>query len=168
MATSAAETTLKAGPIKDILQMSVAGGVNHYLSDGNNYSHEYTNWFYRADMSVTYRKFMLAFQIQSNWNWFWGENVYGGENYHILQAKYNHKKFSVGVGVFNPFADNYKQVNENWSQYASVKRINYINESSRMVILQFSWNLSFGRSYQSTQKKLNNSDNDSGVISTGK
>lgn len=164
----AAETTLKAGPIKDILQMSVAGGVNHYLSDGNNYSHEYTNWFYRADMSVTYRKFMLAFQIQSNWNWFWGENVYGGENYHILQAKYNHKKFSVGVGVFNPFADNYKQVNENWSQYASVKRINYINESSRMVILQFSWNLSFGRSYQSTQKKLNNSDNDSGVISTGK
>ena len=163
-----AETTLKAQPFKDVLQLSVTGGVNHYLSDGNSYSHEYTNWFYRADMSAKYKKFMLAFQIQSNWNWFWGENIYGGENYHILQLKYNHKNISVGAGVFNPFADNYKTVNENWSKVASVKRAMYINESSRMIALSFTWNLNFGRSYQSAQKKLNNSDNDSGVITNGK
>ena len=78
-------------PLKDLLQVSATGGVNHYLSDGNTYNHEYTNWFYRGDLSFVYKKVMLAFQIQSNWNWFWGENVYGGENYHLLQAKYNMK-----------------------------------------------------------------------------
>ena len=162
------ETTLKVKPLKDLLQVSATGGVNHYLSDGNTYNHEYTNWFYRGDLSFVYKKVMLAFQIQSNWNWFWGENVYGGENYHILQAKYNMKNCSIGLGVFNPFSDNYKVVNENWSQHATIKKANYINESSRLVMVQFSWNLSFGRKYASAQKKLQNSDSDSGIVTNSK
>lgn len=162
------ETTLKVKPLKDLLQVSATGGVNHYLSDGNTYNHEYTNWFYRGDLSFVYKKVMLAFQIQSNWNWFWGENVYGGENYHLLQAKYNMKNCSIGLGVFNPFSDNYKVVNENWSQHATIKKANYINESSRLVMVQFSWNLSFGRKYASAQKKLQNSDSDSGIVTNSK
>ena len=34
----------RVGPIKDILQFSFTGGVNHYISNGNTYSHRYTNW----------------------------------------------------------------------------------------------------------------------------
>ena len=35
----------RVGPIKDILQFSFTGGVNHYISNGNTYSHRYTNWY---------------------------------------------------------------------------------------------------------------------------
>jgi len=70
--------------------------------------------------------------------------------------------------MFNPFADNYKQENENWSQYASYKRSNYIKESSRMFLMQFTYNFSFGRKFKGDQKRLNNTDDDSGVMSTGK
>ncbi|MCC8144278.1 MAG: hypothetical protein LUD02_10370 [Tannerellaceae bacterium] len=44
----------------------------------------------------------------------------------------------------------------------------YINESSRMFMVQFSYNFSFGRSYSSGGKKIHNADSDSGVMSTGK
>ncbi|KAA6314224.1 TonB-dependent receptor SusC, partial [termite gut metagenome] len=72
------------------------------------------------------------------------------------------------VGMFNPFVDNYKQESENRSQYASYKKSNYINESSHMLLVRFAWNFSFGRTFKADQKRLNNSDDDSGVMSTGK
>ena len=39
-----ASANLRVGPIKDILQFSVNGGMNHYMSNGNTYTHRYTNW----------------------------------------------------------------------------------------------------------------------------
>ncbi len=160
--------TFRVGPIKDILQLSVTGGVNHYISNGNNYFHTYTNWYYRGSLSATWKKFVLGYEIQSNYNTFWGENLYGGENFQVLALRYNHKRFSLGVGAFNPFSDDYKVKSENWSQYASTRRANYVNESSRMFMVQFSYNLEFGRKFKSVNKKLNNSDSESGVMSTGK
>ncbi|MCD8193588.1 MAG: carboxypeptidase-like regulatory domain-containing protein [Tannerellaceae bacterium] len=164
----ASRATVRVGPLKDILQVSVTGGVNHYLSNDNTYAHRYTNWFYSTSLSATYKKFVLGYEIQSNWNWFWGENLSGGENIQVMFLKYNHKNLSVGGGVFNPFIDNYKVESENWSQHASYKKKMYINESSRMFMVQLSYNFSFGRSYSSGNKKLHNADSDSGVMSTGK
>lgn len=164
----AGSATLRVGPIKDILQLTVTGGVNHYISNGNTYKHTYTNWFCNANMSATYKKFMLGGGLMTNWNWFYGESMNGGENLHYVQLKYNQKKYSVSVGMFNPFSDNYKQENENWSQYASYKKSNYIKASSRMLLMQFTYNFSFGRTFKGGQKRLNNTDDSSGVMSTGK
>jgi hypothetical protein len=142
---AASRLMLRIGPVKDILQLSVTGGVNHYISNGNTYHHTYTNW-----------------------NWFYGETMDGGENLHYVVVSYKHKNLSVALGMFNPFADNYKQDTENWSQYASYHRSNYINESSRMPFVRLTWNFSFGRTFNAGQKRLNNTDNDSGVMNTGK
>lgn len=164
----AARTTFRVGPVKDILQFSLTGGVNHYRSNGNTYTHRYTNWFYNGEVSANYKRFLLLFGVETNWNWFRGETLNGGENIHYCMAKYNLKNMSFGLSMFNPFTDNYKQVNENWSQYASYKRVNYINESSRLLMVHFSYNFSFGRKFTAAQKRLHNSDNDSGVMSSGK
>jgi hypothetical protein len=92
----------------------------------------------------------------------------GGENFHYLMLGYNYKNLSLTAGMFNPFADNYKVDTENRSQYASYKRSMYINETSRMFTLRLTYNFSFGHSFTSGQKRLNNADDDSGVMSTGK
>ncbi|MDL2265126.1 carboxypeptidase-like regulatory domain-containing protein [Parabacteroides sp. OttesenSCG-928-G21] len=164
----ASRLTLRVGPIKNILQFSVAGGVNHYISNGNTYNHKYTNWFLDANVSAAYKKFLLMGGIQTNWNWFYGETMSGGENIHYILLKYNHKNLSLGAGMMMPFMDNYKQETENWSQYASYKKSNYIKESSRMMVLQLTYNFSFGRAFNVGQKRVSNSDEDSGVMSTGK
>ena len=158
----------RVGPIKDILQFSFTGGVNHYISNGNTYSHRYTNWYCNMQASLTWKKFMLMYQLDTNWNWFWGETLEGGENIQILMAKYNFKNLSLGIGAFNPFSDNWKVQSENWNQYASSKKTSYIKESSRLFVVSVSYNFSFGRTYKVGQKRLNNSDSDSGVMSTGK
>ena len=163
-----ARATVRVGPIKDIVTLSVTEGVNHYISNGNTYSHEYTNWFTSMQLNAMYKNFTAAFIMETNWNWFYGETMSGGENIHILMLGYKHKNLSLTAGMFNPFVDNYKVEYENWSQHASYKKSNYINESSRMFLLRLSYNFSFGRSFKSGQKRLNNSDDDSGVMSTGK
>lgn len=159
---------LRVGPIRDILQFSFTGGVNHYMSHGNHYSHTYTNWFCEAEASLNYKQFSLFWQINTNWNNFWGETLSGGENIQMLAVYYKHKNLRVGVGAFNPFTDNYKVQSENWNKFASYKTNNYIKESSRMFLMNFSYNFSFGRSFKTAQRKVNNSDNDSGVMGTGK
>ena len=158
----------RVGPIKDILQFSFTGGVNHYISNGNTYSHRYTNWYCNMQGSFTWKKFMLVYQMNTNWNWFWGETLEGGENIQMFMAKYNFKNLSLGIGAFNPFSDNWKVQSENWNQYASSKKTSYIKESSRLFVVSVSYNFSFGRTYKAGQKRLNNSDSDSGVMSTGK
>ena len=158
----------RVGPIKDILQFSFTGGVNHYISKGNTYSHRYTNWYCNMQASLTWKKFMLMYQMNTNWNRFWGETLEGGENIQMFMAKYNFKNLSLGIGAFNPFSDNWKVQSENWNQYASSKKTSYIKESSRLFVVSVSYNFSFGRTYKAGQKRLNNSDSDSGVMSTGK
>lgn len=159
---------LRVGPIKDMLQFAFTGGVNHYMSHGNDYSHTYTNWFCEAEASLNYKKWSLYWQMYTNWNNFWGESLSGGENIQILSLYYTHKNLRIGAGAFNPFTDNYKQESENWNRFASYKKSNYIKESSRMFLVTFSYNFSFGRTFKSTQRKVHNSDDNSGVMSTGK
>jgi hypothetical protein len=54
---------------------------------------------------------------------------------------YKHKRITVGVGMGNPFVDNYKRINETFP---------------------------FGRNYQSGGKKIWNQDTDTGVMNTSK
>ena len=160
--------TLRVGPIKEIVTLSTTGGVNHYISNGNAYRHEYTNWFTNIQLNGMYKKFNATFGLNTSWNWFYGETLSGGENIHYLMAGYNHKDLSLSVGMFNPFVDNYKVDSENRSQYASYKKSNYLKESSRMLLLTLAYNFSFGRTFKSGQKRLNNTDDSSGVMSAGK
>jgi hypothetical protein len=165
---AASRLMLRIGPVKDILQLSVTGGVNHYISNGNTYHHTYTNWFMNGEISATYKKFMLGAGLMTNWNWFYGETMNGGENIHYAMISYKHKNVSVAFSMFNPFVDNYKQETENWSEYASYHRSNYIKETSRAFVIRLTWDFSFGRTFKAGEKRLNNTDEDSGVMSTGK
>ena len=56
----------------------------------------------------------------------------------MLSVMYKHKRITVGVGMGNPFVDNYKRINE-------------------------TCNFPFGRNYQSGGKKIWNQDTDTGV-----
>lgn len=159
---------LRLGPIHDILQISFTGGVNHYMSHGNDYDHTYTNWFCEAQTSLSYKRFSLTWEMNTNWNNFWGETLSGGENIQVMGAYYKHKNLRMGLGVVNPFTNDYKVQNENWNKFASYKTRNYIKESAQLFFVNLSYSFSFGRTFKAIQKKVSNSDNDSGVMNTGK
>lgn len=162
------EITLKVNRLWDFLQLSVTGGVTQTLSKGNTYSHKYTNLYYRASIFAMYKKWTLTFDIANNRNDIWGETVRGGENMHALMAMYNLKNISIGAGVMNPFMDNFKIVGENRNQYASNQHISYANEISRLFVLRFAWNFTYGRKQKITDKKIINKDTDTGIMNISK
>lgn len=162
------ELTLRAGMFWNILQLSLSSGVNRFWSDGKDYQHTYTNWYYRAEAMAQYKKLSAFFSIYNRRNNFWGESLNSGENMHLLMVNYKIKEVVVGAGVINPFSDNYKRIFENWNQHVSTYKETYINESSRAFFLTFAWNFNFGRKYQSGGKKIHNQDSESGVMNAGK
>ncbi len=107
---------------------------------------------------------MGYFMIQSNRNSFFGESLSSGENLHVLMLQYRLGKVNLGAGIINPFSDNYKREQENRNRYAGSKGAWHVKESAHMAFLTFAYNFSFGRQYQSKNKKINNSDTDAGVL----
>lgn len=162
------ELNVRAGMLWNVLQFSLAGGVNRFWSDGKDYNHIYTNWYYRAEVMAQYKKFAASFLIYNRRNRFWGETMSSGENLHLLNVIYRHKLMTFGAGIINPFVNNYKRMNETWNRYVSTYKEMYINESSRAFLLTFAWNFQFGRKYQSGGKKIWNQDTDAGVMNTSK
>lgn len=160
--------TLKANLFRDIVSLSVTGGANHYQSDGNSYKHKYTNLYYRVSLFANYKQWTLMANQYSAFNNFWGEQMKGGENGQELMVVYRHKGWNFGAGMANPLLNQFKVESEDRNQYASNNRTEFINDSAQMFVLQVSWNFSFGRKHQSAEKRLNNSDNDSGVMKAGK
>lgn len=158
------ELTFTVNPIQDMLTVSLTGGINRYLSNGNNYSHKHTNYYYRASLMFMVKKFMAQFQANNAYNNLWGETLYGGENTQQITIMYNQGKFVVGAGIISPFSGNYKRRTENMNTYSPYESYGYINNLSRMVMINFSCHFDFGRKAKTENKRMNNTDSDTGII----
>jgi hypothetical protein len=160
---------LRVGPVKDIATLALHGGVNHFVSNGNNYRHVCTEPYFTASLNVNYRNFRFYYEWQpAPWSQFYGETLQRGEVLQIVSLGYKYRDMNFGVQTFNPFFNDYRMDTENKSAYASYKRSMYVNDFPRLFVFTFSWNINFGRTFQSGQKRLNNSDDDAGVMNVGK
>jgi hypothetical protein len=164
------ELQLQLGPIKNILNLAFTTGMNYFNSRGLDYDYNYKNWYYMFDVTTNYKNFTAMFHIQNHRNYFYGETLNYGENYHLLGLKYKKKDLSVGLMVLNPFVgkNSYNRPSENFNKYAPSRSTWYLRESSQLYVVTLSWNLSFGRKYNAVQKQLNNSDTDAGTLKSGK
>lgn len=158
------ELTINGQIIKNFLNVSLTGGVNRYLSRGNDYSHSLTNFYYRAFVSANYKKLMAIFQANSAYDHLAGESFNGGEKIHMFMLMYNAGKFTAGAGIMMPFSDQYKREGESRNKYTPMKTNMYANDFSRMVMVKFTWNFSYGRKLKGGNKRINNEDRDSGIM----
>lgn len=159
------ELSINAGPIKKFLMISFTGGINRYISRGNLYTHNHTDFYYQAQITAIYKKFMGMFQIkEAYYAGLSGETLAKGEDAHIFMLRYNSGKYSAGAGIMNPFTKLYKRETEIRNIYTPSKSTLYVNDLSRMVILSFSWNFNYKRVLKEKQKRINNKDMDSGIM----
>ena len=157
-----AEMTLKVGMIKNILQFSLTGGYNHFNSQGNNYSHSHSNFYYSANVLAMYKKWMFIGQIQPFDEKLYGETVTKSGNYHYLAIQYNANNFSFGIGAFNPFKNVSRTVIENKNYQAPFRRESF-SSASQTIVATLTWNFSFGKTHGSGTKSIENQDTDYGV-----
>ncbi len=162
------EMELSVNPFKDLFVAKIVTGISYFDSKGNNYHHTYTNWYMRAEANANYKNWSAFFQLQNHKNNMFGETLDIGENYHLFGVMYKHKQLSLGAMMINPFVNNWKAGSENLNASAPSKNWVYIKETSRLLALKVAYNFNFGRKYQSSQKRLNNEDTDTGVMSSRK
>lgn len=159
--------TFKVRLFRDIINLSLTGGGNYFVSEGHTYTHKYTNWYYQASLFANYKQWTLLYEQYSTFNTFWGEQMNGGENAQNILLNYKFKDWVFGAGIFNPFSTTKHEV-RNYNRYASSRKINSVEDASRLFFIQFSWNFNFGRKHNGSQKKLNNSDTDAGIMKVGR
>ena len=160
-----AETTLKLKPFKDYLTLSLTPGVNRYISYGESFTHTYTNWRVRGSIVANYKQWSLSAEAYGRWNDFWAETQEIGERIHMIMAGYRANKWSLNLGILEPFSNSYSVGSRNRSALVPTQSDVYTNKLNKIIMINFSLNLNFGRQYKVADKRLNNDDTDSGIMS---
>ncbi len=163
-----AEVTLRFRPIKDRLTIAFTPGINHYISEGSDYRHTYTNKYMRMSIDGNYKSWVANFSMYTPWDYFYGESLESGERIHSISFGYNKQNYSVILGAFNPFGGTYRRNDQNWSALAPSQSKIYTPNLTQLIFVKASFNVNFGRQFKGGDKRLNNSDNDSGIMSGSK
>ena len=159
------QTSLSLKPFQDYITISAKPWVNRYISYGSNYTHTHTNWGYAFSLMGNYKKWYALAEISGRENELWGEIFNRGERYHIIGAGYNAGMFDVGLVMINPFSKTYEVGNRNLSSLTPSRQLAKSDKLAQIFVVNVSFNFDFGRLYKAGQKRLQNEDTDSGVLS---
>lgn len=157
---------VRIGMLWDILQLSGKVESNKYWSKGVNFKHTNHSIGWEIMASLMYKNLTITTGYQDNCDHLWGEEFSTGETIHLLQAQYRIKRLNVGLTMFNPFSnkDSYHRDENFLNKDCGNRHRFYVRDAAQMVSITMAWNFSFGRDYKSGSKRMNNSDNDNGVM----
>lgn len=153
--------------IKNFLTLGLEGGFSRYWSHGNDYYHTYNSTYLSCSVTMMYKEFSLMLKQSTRNSWLYGETIRKGENISVAVFTWNHKRLSLGIGVFFPFVNNYRTGSERLAKVASSTSWNYLKEAGNLFVLTFGYNIEFGKKYNAKKKRIENSDRESGVLKVG-
>lgn len=162
------QLNIKFKPFGDYISLSVAPSVNRFISNGDDYTHTFTNWRIYASLTANYKKWFLNAEAYGRWRNLWGETLTNGERFHIIMAGYNTDKWSLGVMALNPFTKNYTQNVRNLSALTPNISKLHTDNLRQLFAINFTINLNFGRQYKAGNKRLDNDDSNAGIMSGSK
>lgn len=160
---------LNYSPFGDYLSINLSGGLNHFISRGNDYSHTYTDGYYALSLNSDVKKFSFGLFIYKRAFSFSGESRSQADRFNSLSVRYRLNKVQIGASASIPFhgktalyqTKNYSAL----TPYVSDKKFGDIYPAFRLT---FSYHIDFGRKYKSTYRKVNNADNESGILDSRK
>ena len=159
------QTSIQIRPFKEYLSISLNPFFNRYISEGNNYLHTHSNWGFRGSIISMYKHWVFMADMNTSYHDLEGETISKGETYHTIALGYNKEKWAIQMMMWNPFTNDYHQSVENVSKLAPNKQVAFSKDFTRMVMLNVSFNLSFGKQKQTANKRMENSDTDAGILS---
>ena len=81
---------------------------------------------------------------------------------------YNKDNWGIQAQVLNPFSSKYSQYVENWSKLAPNRQDAFSYDLNRVFMLEAYVNIDFGKHKNNVNKRINNSDTNSGILSGSK
>ena len=158
------QSTIQIYPWKEYIMIKLNPFFNRYISNGNNYTHTHSNFGFRGSIVGMYKHWVIMAEMNTSFHDLWGETLSRGEALHSFAIGYNHDKFSIQGMILNPFTKRYEQGVEKLSEPAPNRQLAYSTQLGRIIMLNLSFYLGFGKQLNSGSKKINNKDTDSGLL----
>lgn len=162
------QATVQVMPFKEYIAIRLTPFFNRYISLGNGYTHTHSNPGFRGSIMGMYKNWSMMIEMNTSYYTLWGETLQKEEKLHSIAVGYNTEKWGVQMMLMNPFTKRYEQSMENRSQLAPYNQVAYSNDFKRMVMVNVSFNLDFGKQHNAAGKRINNSDTDTGILSGNK
>lgn len=162
------QATVQVMPFKEYIAIRLTPFFNRYISLGNGYTHTHSNPGFRGSIMGMYKNWSMMIEMNTSYYTLWGETLQKEEKLHSIAVGYNTEKWGVQMMLMNPFTKRYEQSMENRSRLAPYNQVAYSNDFKRMVMVNVSFNLDFGKQRNAAGKRINNSDTDTGILSGNK
>ena len=159
------QTSIQIRPFKEYLSVNLNPFFNRYISQGNTYLHTHSNWGFRGSIVGMYKQWVFMADMSTSYHDLEGETITKGEAIHSIALGYNKGQWAVQMMTMNPFTNDYHQGRENLSKLAPNKQLAFSKDFTRMVMLNVSFNLSFGKQKRTGSQRIKNSDTDAGILS---
>jgi hypothetical protein len=168
--TLTAEPTIRLKPWKNYLSISVSPRFSHFISNGNHYSHTFNLATLRLHIDGYYKNWYASFMIQAppNINYFYGEQSNTSSMMSVLAVGYQKKNWSALVGMMNPLGLKFKLTGENYSVLNPTVSEGWNDGMKQKITVRFTWNFDFGKQFKSVNRRMENKDENTGIMSGGK
>ncbi|MDR1897905.1 MAG: TonB-dependent receptor family protein [Prevotellaceae bacterium] len=151
--------------IPDKLIFEGYGGIIRSFSDGNNYTHALTSVYGGGQLLCYVGRWSVAGSVNSRYREFFGETVWNDACYSRIRLSYHLKNMHFSAGWMYPLQSKGKYSGtELNSQLMQKTAWTAVKNYGNMLTLNFVWNLNLKRKYQIPDKRLNNTDNDAGIV----
>lgn len=154
---------LRYSPFNRRLNIYARGGYNFAQNRAEDYSHTLNNWYINTGMSGTYKRFTLYGDISTRRNLLLGERVLYREQSVSIGMDYQWKELKVG-GVMYWNLGSYSSRTVELNRYLSSSSYRYMPETQAWFKMKLSWNFNFGLQRDSGYKRIENSDEDNGLL----
>lgn len=155
---------LRLHPFGEWFSLQITPFFNRYISNGNTYTHTHSNWGVTGDVIAMYKSWIFSAEMNTSYHNLWGETLGRGESFHAITIGYKRDRWALQLTMMNPFTKQYKSCDENFSHLAPYQAYAYSKDLCRVLTLNFSFNLDYGKQKSSATKRITNSDKESGVM----
>lgn len=151
--------------IPEKLQIMVYGGIFRCFNFGNDYTHCYTSYFCVGSVTAYLGRLTLQAYGDNGNRFLEGETRGFNGAYSSLQAAYKAGRWRIRLGWANPLSRRHVAhrsdlLNRNLRKHI----VGYADDQASSLSLSLSFRLSHGSKRQATEKRIDLSDTDNGII----
>ena len=139
-------------PFGDYLRMNISGGLNHFQSNGNSYSHTYTDPFYVISLNSDVKNFNFNLLIYKRSYSFSGETSREADRFNRLGIGYRIGKVQLSASFSTQFTSSARYRSKNLSAIAPYVTDQRFGDIYPGFEIGFSYHLDFGRKYKSVDE----------------
>lgn len=146
--------------------LNISGGITYrkYWSNGYNYHHTSQSLAINIQVALYFKQWTLMGTYIKRNDFMRGETIISGEEAHLIQLQYRIKDFNIGLKIYNLFQSDYYHSEKRLNKNATFYMEQHIDDVARDLCLTLSWNINFGRKYNSDYKRTYNRDTENGIL----